>query len=111
MSLLSVGHVAEAFVHATRIPGGDLGSRRAIQLPGLLTTVGDMVTALRRVAGPGVAERITFRPDPAIERIVAGWPVRFAARRAAALGFRGDEDVPTIIEEFIRDELDGTFVR
>ena len=43
-----------------------------------------------------------------IARIVAGWPRRFAARRALALGFRPDASFDEIIRIHIEDELGGT---
>jgi hypothetical protein len=43
----------------------------------------------------------------AIQRIVAGWPQNFDARRAAELGFQADPDFETIIRIHIEDELAG----
>lgn len=107
VSLLSVRRVVDAFVHAASLSPAALGHTVAVQLPGLTMTVEDMVDALRDVGGPQVAARLRFEPDPKIVRIVAGWPVRFAAERALALGFRGDESARQIIAAFVEDELHG----
>ncbi len=40
-------------------------------------------------------------------RIVAGWPSRFDARRALALGFRVENSFDDIIRAHIDDELGG----
>jgi UDP-glucose 4-epimerase len=42
-----------------------------------------------------------------IQKIVAGWPARFDARRARAMGFEPDADVGEIIRAHIEDELGG----
>jgi len=54
-----------------------------------------------------VAGRIRWHPDPRIQQIVAGWPARFDARRARALGFEPDADVGEFIRAHIEDELGG----
>ena len=62
---------------------------------------------LRKVAGEAVARRIRRVPDPFIEKVVAGWPRRFEARRAAALGFTAEASFEDIIRIHIEDELGG----
>jgi hypothetical protein len=76
-------------------------------MPGLCCTVGDEIAALTRVAGPGVAARIRREPDAVIERIVAGWPQNFDARRAAALGFQAETSFDEIVRAYVEDELGG----
>ena len=61
-------------------------------------------------ARDAVAARIRWRPDPEIQKIVSGWPMRFAADRGRALGFAADESVEKIIQAFIDDELGGAHV-
>jgi D-erythronate 2-dehydrogenase len=94
-------------VHAAGLPGEAIGPRRSLTMPGLCISVGEMVEALRRVAGDAVAGRVRWERDPFIEGIVAGWPQSFEARRAAELGFTADPDFETIIRSHIEDELDG----
>ena len=50
---------------------------------------------------------IRREPDPAIERIVAGWPRGFDPQRALALGFRAEASFDAIIRVHIEDELGG----
>ncbi len=66
-------------------------------------TVGDMVASLARVAGPDVAARVQFQPDPRIERMVATWPGELAATRARALGFPSDTDFDEIVRRYMAD--------
>jgi nucleoside-diphosphate-sugar epimerase len=76
-------------------------------MPGVCCTVGEQIAALRRIAGDKVAARIRHQPDPMIMRIVEGWPRRFDARRAIALGFRAEASFDEIIRAHIDDELGG----
>ena len=92
-------------IHASRIPGEDLGTRRNLSMPGVAATVGQQIEALRKVAGEKAARLIRREPDPAIMRIVSGWPENFDARRALALGFRADESFEQIIRIHLEDEL------
>ncbi len=91
---LLVGHD----VDASRLP-----AFRAINVPGIAIAVGDMVAALREVAGASVAERVQWRYDPAIDRIVSTWPARFDARIGAALGMRGDADFASVVRDYIAE--------
>ena len=74
------------------------GGRTAVNLPALSVTVADMVAALERVAGPEVGALIDWIPDPAVASIVANWPARFRADRAARLGLSPDPDFDSIIK-------------
>jgi len=107
MYLLSPRRVIEALLHAFELPGEALGAVRALTLPGITASVGRMIEALERVAGAEVAGRIRFEPDPVIQKIVAGWPTRFEARRARALGFEADAGMEEIVRAHIEDELAG----
>jgi nucleoside-diphosphate-sugar epimerase len=76
-------------------------------MPGVCCTVGEQIAALRRIAGDNVAARIHRAPDALVARIVAGWPSRFDARRALALGFQVEATFDDIIRAHIEDELGG----
>jgi nucleoside-diphosphate-sugar epimerase len=105
MYVLSPRRVVAALRRAMQLPEDAWGADRTLPLPGISVTVAGMVDALRRVAGPEVAARIRFEPDPAIARIVAGWAVEAAATRARAMGFEDDGDFDAIVRAHIEDEL------
>ncbi len=92
-------------LHAARIDSAQLGARRNLSMPGVAATVGEQIEALRKVAGDKVARLIRREPDPAIMRIVEGWPRNFAAQRAAGLGFHADRSFEEIIRIHLEDEL------
>ena len=94
-------------VHAAGVTREQLGPRINLAMPGVSCTVAEQIEALRRVAGDTVVARIRPAPDELIMRIVAGWPQRIEAKRAAALGFRAEGSFDEIIRIHIADELDG----
>ena len=94
-------------LHAASLAPELLGSRICLTMPGVCCTVGEQIAALRRIAGDKVSARIRREPDPMIMRIVGGWPRRFDASRAAALGFMVEATFDEIIRAHIDDELGG----
>jgi D-erythronate 2-dehydrogenase len=102
--LLSPRRAVEAFMHALELSAPAWPASRAVNLPGITATVGEMIAAMTRVAGPAPAQRITFKVDPRIDAIVRTWPVRFATPRALAMGFAPDPDIETVIRDYIADE-------
>lgn len=109
--LLSPRQVVACFLHAADLPADAWGASRSVALPGMTVSVDDMLAALAKVAGEGVAGRVSFVPDPFIEKIVYGWPTRFTTERAEIMGFRADQRFEDVIEAFIEDDLGGEFVR
>jgi D-erythronate 2-dehydrogenase len=105
--LLSPRTAIECFIAAHDIDGAALGSNRLLNLPGLSITVGEMVAALERVAGPDVVRRILWEPDPRIEKMVATWPGKLEASRARTLGFPTDDNFDDIIRRYIADARIG----
>lgn len=94
-------------LHAAAMDTAALGNQRNFSMPGLSATVGEQIAALERVAGPQAVALIRREPDATIAGIVAGWPQAFDARRATALGFRGESSFDEIIRIHIEDELNG----
>jgi len=92
-------------IHAASLTRAQLGDRINLTMPGVCCTVGEQIAALKRVAGDKVAARIRRAPDELVERIVAGWPRRFDARRSVALGFKVEATFDDIIRVHIEDEL------
>jgi nucleoside-diphosphate-sugar epimerase len=110
MYVLSPRRVVDALVHAMELPSEAFGMTRSLTLPGRTYAVAEMVAALEHVAGKNVVDRIKWEPDAAIQRIVAGWPTRFATPRAERLGFQADASLEEIVDQHIEDELGGRFV-
>lgn len=101
--LTSPRRIVEAMLRGMTLSPETLGDQRIIPLPGISTTVADMVAALQRVAGPDVTRLIRWEPDATIQRIVESWPSRVEAPRARALGFSADADFDAIVRAHIED--------
>jgi nucleoside-diphosphate-sugar epimerase len=97
-------------VHAAGLELDAVGPRRAITMPGIAVTVGEQIAALRKIAGDKAVARIKREPDPFLEGIVAGWPRKFAPKRALQLGFTPDQSFEAILRIHIEDELGGRIV-
>lgn len=97
-------------LHAARLGGQSIGSRRNLTMPGLSATVAEEIEALRRVAGEKAVKLIRRQPDETIQRIVAGWPSDFIATRAVELGFEADRGFDEIVRIHVDDELGGRIV-
>lgn len=105
--LLSPETVIGSLVFGHDVAAAALGTNRNINVPGLSLTVGDMVSALERVAGAEVINRIQWTADTRIERIVSTWPGALDTAKAHALGFPRDENFELVIRQHVRDELGG----
>jgi nucleoside-diphosphate-sugar epimerase len=93
---LIIGHEA---------PASAFARTRSVNVPGLTISVGEMVAALRRVAGDAVADRVNWQYDSVIDRIVSTWPARFAPKLGQALGMRGDSSFDDVIRAYIDEDM------
>ncbi|KAF4531089.1 hypothetical protein B566_EDAN019109, partial [Ephemera danica] len=73
--------------------------RLGLNLPALNITVGEMLEALERVAGPGVRARVKQVRDERIAGIVANWPRGATFARATALGLTPENSFDDIIRQ------------
>lgn len=94
--LLSLPACVDALLHAARIDGAQLPPTRAWTLPALRATVAEIVAALMRRHGTGVAQRIRYAPDPALIPQFARWPVLDTAY-ARRLGFVADPSLDVLL--------------
>lgn len=92
--------VVQNFIHAANIDNGLLGDDRIINLPGLTTTIQDMIQSLQSIK-PGAVELISYEPDAFLQSIVLTWPPNFDTQRALRLGFVKDESAEEIIRSYL----------
>jgi nucleoside-diphosphate-sugar epimerase len=105
MPLLSPRKTVECFIYAHDLASEKWGSNRTLMLPSLDVTVGDMVDAVKRVAGNDAYKKIVWKQDPLIQKIVDGWPARLESKRARGMGLTDDGSMDAIIQAFIEDDL------
>jgi nucleoside-diphosphate-sugar epimerase len=96
--------VVENLIAGHEAPAAAFRQSRSVNVPGLCVGVGEMVDALRRVAGDDVAARVRWAYDAAIDRIVSTWPANFDPARGRALGMRGDADFDSIVRAYLQDD-------
>jgi D-erythronate 2-dehydrogenase len=101
--LASPDTAIDCLIAGHELPSAALGNCRWVNVPGISVTAGEMVASLERVAGPEVAKRVRWVPDPRIERMMRGWPGAGDNSRARALGFPVDESFDAIIRRHIED--------
>jgi D-erythronate 2-dehydrogenase len=103
--ILSPSSVVECLITGHDLAPDRFGASRAVNLPGLSVSAGEMVAALARVAGRDVAARVRWQPDARIERMVASWPAEWDVSRALSLGFDGDDSFDQIVRDYMREQL------
>ncbi len=104
MWLMSPRQAIRNLIHGHELDAGRFEASRILSLPGLSVTVREMADALASVAGSEVAQRIIWREDEAVKRIVNSWPGNFEATRAKALGFTCDTNFSDIIRAYLQDD-------
>jgi D-erythronate 2-dehydrogenase len=103
--LLSPRYAIESLIAGHDLPASALGLNKSINLPGVSVSVGEMIEALRQVAGDAAVSLITMEPDPKIEAIVKSWPGSWDDSRAKSLGLKADSDFESIVRAYVEDEL------
>ncbi|MFT5180652.1 MAG: nucleoside-diphosphate-sugar epimerase [Alphaproteobacteria bacterium] len=107
MLILSPRRAVQAFIDVHNADAEQLGFRRAVMMNGISPSIGEMVAALREIAGDKVADRISWQPDAQIQWMVDSWPWFADGVRGRELGFQPDESIEEVIQSFIDDELGG----
>ncbi len=105
MAVLSPRRLIDCLMTLLNLDGATLGLDRTLLLPGISVRMSDALDALERAGGKAAQALVSHDIDPAIQRIVDGWPVAIEAERAKALGFKPDRDIDEIIEAFVEDDL------
>jgi nucleoside-diphosphate-sugar epimerase len=103
IALSSPARTVEGIIRAAEVTSEAWGPLKAVNLPALCTSVGDMAAALERVAGKAATDLIDWTPDPAILKLVETWPGVVSSSRANKLGLQADTDYEKIIRDYIRE--------
>jgi D-erythronate 2-dehydrogenase len=102
MWIASPERAVEALIRAIELPAVDWGWSRILNAPGITVSVAEALAALEKIGGTQCAARVRLERDPAIEKIVLGWPARFSTGRADTLGFSADSGIEDIIMLHLR---------
>ncbi|CAM8663785.1 WcaG Nucleoside-diphosphate-sugar epimerases [Oxalobacteraceae bacterium] len=102
---LSPRSTVHNLIHAHELDNAAFGSAGAVNLPGLTTTVGEMVAAMGRVAGAETTKLVEWKEDPAILKLVRTWPGDFVTARAEKMGFVHDANFDEVVKAYMEEEL------
>lgn len=97
--LLSVQGCIEALVHAAFLPAALPGRRRALTLPSLRVSIGQLLDAIRR-RFPDSRSEVRVEPDAGLEAQFTAWPV-LSTSIADSLGFRHDGDIDALVRRAV----------
>jgi nucleoside-diphosphate-sugar epimerase len=103
---LSPRRCVDNLIHAAELPTVVLGQNRCFALPGRTYSIGEMVEAMRQVAGDEPVGLIKWEPDPVVQDIVLGWRAYFNPSKALALGFVRDDSFEDNIRFFLEDDIE-----
>jgi nucleoside-diphosphate-sugar epimerase len=106
MAILSPRKTIDAFIRAHALDAEAYGPGRFLQLNGFSATAAELVAAMERHAGNRKIGKVAWEHDPAIQKIVDGWPGAIDSKRARTLGFEMDRDIDEVVQNFIADDLD-----
>lgn len=105
MAILSPRRVIDAIERLHDLPAERFGDERSLLLPAISVTVDEMIAALGRAGGRECIARIRWQADPAVQKIIDGWPRAIIASRARRLGIEPDRDIDAVVAAFIEDDL------
>jgi len=97
--------VTENLIRCAEIEEDAFGQNRAFALPGRTATIGEMVEAMRKVAGDEPVSRIRWEEDPVIHAIVTRWRAHLNPQKALALGLTADESFEDNVRYFLEDDI------
>ncbi len=96
--MMSLSRCVQNLIHAACLPETYLGARRSFTLPGVTSSVGELIDALRRVAGEAASRCVDSQRDATLQAAIGAWPRQCTAARAESLGFASDRSIGELIE-------------
>jgi hypothetical protein len=100
--VIGVDTTVACLARLLEIDGDALGSGRALNLPGLVATSGELLAAVHELADPATLAPLTVEVDPAVEAIVRSWPIAWSSSRADALDLPRDADAAGIVRDYLK---------
>jgi D-erythronate 2-dehydrogenase len=101
-AVIGVDTAVGCLARLLEVDGDALGSGRALNLPGLVTTSGELLDALHALVDPSELAPVTVEADPAVEAMVRGWPTAWSSSCADELGLPRDEDATAIVKAYLK---------
>ncbi|GAA1380812.1 D-erythronate dehydrogenase [Luteococcus sanguinis] len=105
MWLSSPRQAVANLVRAMELDAERLGRWRAMNIPGISVTVGEMLDALERVEGADARALVRDELDGSVMAIVCSWPGDFDVQRLESLGFTRDSTFDDVVRQYVDDHL------
>jgi D-erythronate 2-dehydrogenase len=99
--IMSAGRCVDNLIHAALLPAEAIGSQRAINLPCVVASIGEIVAAIGRAGGAEAAARVGYAPEANLQAQFGGWPRDFHPERGLELGFASDESIDAMIRGYL----------
>jgi nucleoside-diphosphate-sugar epimerase len=100
-TVIGVDTTVGCLARLLEVDGDALGSGRALNLPGLVTTAGELLAALHDLVDASTLAPVTVEVDPVVESMVRSWPTHWSSPCADALGLPRDEDAAAIVRAYL----------
>jgi nucleoside-diphosphate-sugar epimerase len=100
-TVIGVDTTVTCLARLLEVDGDALGSGRALNLPGLVTTAGELLAALHDLVDASALAPVTVEVDPVVESMVRSWPTDWSSPRADALGLPHDENAAAIVRAYL----------
>ncbi|RCW63640.1 NAD-dependent epimerase/dehydratase family protein [Pseudorhodoferax soli] len=104
LATASVHKVVQGFLRLAALPAAALPLGGSMNLPGLSVTPAALLQAVARQLPAGQVPVVDWQPDPAVQRIVDGWPQAFTSEHALSLGFTPDASADALVQSFLAQE-------
>lgn len=101
---LSPRKCAENLVKAAELDAAAIGENRAMQMPGKVWSIDQVIAAMTAVAGPAPAKLIRWEAQPEVQAIVSGWRWDIHADKALRLGLEADASFEDNIRYYLEDD-------
>lgn len=101
---LSPRKCADNLVKAAELDGAVIGENRAMQMPGKVWSIDQVIAAMTAVAGPEPAKLIRWEAQPEVQAIVSGWRWDIHADKALRLGLEADASFEDNIRYYLEDD-------
>lgn len=101
---LSPRKCAENLVKAAELDAAAIGQNRAMQMPGKVWSIDQVIAAMTAVAGPEPAKLIRWEAQPEVQAIVSGWRWDIHADKALRLGLEADASFEDNIRYYLEDD-------
>ena len=106
--VVGYGSVVDSLIALHELSGDALGDDRALNLPNVSVTIGEMIESMKRVATGIQLGSVSVEIDPFVDSMVSGWPTHVGAERARLLGLPDaqnlDEVIRTYIDDYVRTQ-------